>query len=304
MFKKIIVPLDGSELAEQALEPALALAQQVQGEVILLSVPVLQHMFVVEPAGYGFLLPEQSVDQSRHEQMEYLKGVQTKCSHPDVTIRTLIEEGDEATTIVEVAAAQKADLIVMSTHGRTGFTRWMLGSVTEKVLREAPCPVLVIRHNQPIDRVIITLDGSELAEQAVEPGLEIANNLGCHVTLFRTVPPMDVDAHLISSLDRLEQGFGDRLREEGYNQALNYLQALAVRHGGASGSIKTEVWGGDPAQTIVDFVEARHISLIVMATHGRTGFQKWVHGSVTEKVLRTAPCAILVVRPRDDKVMG
>lgn len=300
MFKKIIVPLDGSELAEQALEPALALAQQVQGEVILLSVPVLQHMFVVEPAGYGFLLPEQSVDQSRYELLEYLKGVQARHSYPDVTIHTLIEEGDEATTIVETAAAHQADLIVMSTHGRTGFTRWMLGSITEKVLREAPCPVLVIRHNQPIDRVIITLDGSELAERAILPGLEIANTLGCHVTLFRTVPPMDVDAHLISSLDKLEQGFGDRLREEGYNQATHYLQTLAVKHAPVYEGIKTEVWGGDPAQTIVDFVEARHINLIVMATHGRTGFQKWVHGSVTEKVLRTAPCAILVVRPQGD----
>ena len=99
MFKKILVPLDGSELAERALEPALALAQQVHGEVIVLSVPVLQHMFVTEPAGYGFLLPEQSVDQSRHELLAYLQGVQKRCVHPDVTDHNLIEEGDEATEI-------------------------------------------------------------------------------------------------------------------------------------------------------------------------------------------------------------
>lgn len=298
MFKKILVPLDGSELAERALEPALALAQQQHGEVILLSVPVLQHMFVMEPAGYGFLLPEQSVEQSRTELLDYLKTIQNRYIHPNVKIRTLIEEGDEATTIVEIAAAEQIDLIVMSTHGRTGFTRWMLGSVTEKVLREAPCPVLVIRNDQPLTRLVITLDGSALAEQALAPGLEVANSLGYHTTLFRVVPPLDVDPHLVASLDKLEQGFGDRLRETGHSQAAAYLQGLVEKHKGVCPNLTEEVWGGDPARTIVDFVEARHINLIVMATHGRTGFQRWVHGSVMEKVLRTAPCAMLVVRPQ------
>lgn len=301
MFKKILVPLDGSELAERALEPALALAQQQHGEVILLSVPVLQHMFVMEPAGYGFLLPEQSVEQSRTELGDYLKGVQNRRAHPNVKVHTLIEEGDEATTIVEVAAAEQIDLIVMSTHGRTGFTRWMLGSITEKVLREAPCPVLVIRNDQPLTRLVVTLDGSALAEQALGPGLEVANSLGCHATLFRVVPPLDVDPHLVASLDKLEQGFGDRLRETGHSQAVAYLQGLVEKHQGSCPNLSEEVWGGDPARTIVDFVEARHINLIVMATHGRTGFQRWVHGSVMEKVLRIAPCALLVVRPQVDE---
>lgn len=298
MFKKILVPLDGSELAERALEPALTLAQQVHGEVIVMSVPVLQHMFVTEPAGYGFLLPEQSVDQSRHELLAYLQGVQKRCAHPNVTVHHLIEEGDEATVIVEAAAAHHIDLIVMSTHGRTGFTRWMLGSVTEKVLREAQCPVLVIRNDQPFQRLVITLDGSELAEQAVAPGLEIAHNLGCQATLFRVVPPLDVDPHLISSLDKLENGFGDRLREDSYNRAQDYLRQVALKFADTYPHPTTEVWGGEPSRTIVDFAEARHINLVVMATHGRTGFQRWVHGSIMEKVLRTAPCAMLVVRPR------
>jgi nucleotide-binding universal stress UspA family protein len=298
MFKKILVPLDGSELAERALEPALALAQQQHGEVLLVSVPVLQHMFVMEPAGYGFLLPEQSVEESRAELLDYLKNIQNRHAHPNVNLRVLIEEGDEATTIVEVAAAENIDLIVMSTHGRTGFTRWMLGSVTEKVLREAPCPVLIIRNDQPFTRLLITLDGSDLAEQALSPGLEFAHSLGCQATLFRVVPPLDVDPHLVASLDKLEQGFGDRLRETGHSQATTYLHGLVEKHKVSHPNLNVEVWGGDPARTIVDFVEARHINLIVMATHGRTGFQRWVHGSVMEKVLRTAPCALLVVRPQ------
>ncbi|MCL4870489.1 MAG: universal stress protein [Anaerolineae bacterium] len=300
MFKKILVPLDGSELAERSLEPALALAQQTNGEILLLSVPVLQHMFNIEPAGYGFMLPEQSVDQSRRELQQYLHGVQERCAHPNVTVRTMLAEGDEAAVIVEMAAEQEIDLIVMSTHGRTGFTRWMLGSVTEKVLREAPCPVLVIRNNQPVTRLIITLDGSALAEQAIPPGLELAAGLGCQVTLFRVVPPLDVDPHLISTLDKMENGFGDRLREDGYNRASDYLKHLAIAYSDEYPDIATEVWGGDPARTIIDFVEARHINLIVMATHGYAGFQRWVHGSVTEKVLRTAPCAMLVVRPQPE----
>lgn len=298
MFKKILVPLDGSELAERALEPAMVLAQQGQGEVYLLSVPILQHMVVMDPVPYGFLLPEQSVEQSRHDLLMYLHGLVEKLAYPGVVIHSLIEEGDEATVIVETAAAEGVDLIVMSTHGRTGFTRWMLGSITEKVLREAHCPVLVLRKNEPLSRMVIALDRSELAAQAVAPGMAVAQSLGCHVTLFSVVQPLDIDPHLIASLDKLEHGFGDRLREDNYTHTTEYLSQVAIRCKERVPELTTEVWGGEPAQTIVDFVDARHINLIVMATHGRTGFQRWVHGSVMEKVLRTAPCALLVVRPQ------
>jgi nucleotide-binding universal stress UspA family protein len=301
MFHKILVPLDGSELAERALEPALALAQAAGSEIILLNVPVLEHMLVPAPAGYGLLLPEQSVELSRIEAYNYLQSIRQSWSHPDIKVTAKVIEGDEAGVIVDTADDLEVDLIVMSTHGRTGLTRWVLGSITERVLHSAPCPVLVVRSADPLTRVLITLDGSELAEKAIEPGLELARCLGSQVTLLRVVPDMDFDASDASYLDDVEDGLSRRLQEEAELDGESYLDHVVDRHNGPLPT-RTALWIGSPAQSILDYAELHDTNLIVMATHGRTGLGRWVYGSVTEKILRSGRYSMLVVRPRPDEL--
>jgi nucleotide-binding universal stress UspA family protein len=301
VFHKILVPLDGSELAERALEPALALAQAAGSEIILLNVPVLERMLVPAPAGYGLLLPEQSVELSRIEAYNYLQNVRQSWTHPDIKVTVKVIEGDEAGVIVDTAGDEDVDLIVMSTHGRTGLTRWVLGSITERVLHSAPCPVLVIRSADPLTRILITLDGSELAEKAIEPGLDLARCLGSQVTLLRVVPDLNFDTADAKYLDEVEEGLGRRLQEEAELDGEAYLGSVAGRHTGRVPS-RTSLWIGSPAQSILDYTELHDINLIVMATHGRTGLGRWVYGSVTEKVLRSAHCSMLVVRPRPDEL--
>ncbi|MFN8597795.1 MAG: universal stress protein [Anaerolineae bacterium] len=288
MFDKILVPLDGSPLSERALAPALALAQQPGTKLILARVPAADGAHDTRghepPTG-------RQLEVSRREIQGYFEKLR-EAHAPNIQISTLIPEGNVASAIVDTATAEHVDLILMSTHGYSGVTRWLLGSVTDKVLRIAPCPVLAVRKPDPIQKIAITLDGSELSEHAIEPGLELARRFNASVTFLRSVPNVKIDR----SLDETEHGLSRREQQDLIDEAAAYL---ATRSGIANQSgleIKTEVRVGPAADTIYEFVETYNTDLIVMATHGRTGLQRWVYGSVTEKVLHSVNTSLLIFR--------
>lgn len=298
MFKEILIPLDGSELAERALESAFALARQAEGEVLLVRVLALERVLVPDlhmPGGYGALWPNQSLERAEAEAKEYLKSVQTKKAPQDLPVHTEVFEGGVAEVIMDTAAAEKADLIVMSSHGYSGITRWVLGSVAERVLGGAPCPVLVIRSPRPLQHVLIPLDGSPLSEQALAPGLAVAASLGAEVTLLRAIP--HVEAREIWEFDKIERGLGQRLVEEIREDAEDYLRRLAAARPHPDMEIKTVVTFEPAADSLLQYVEGHAIDLIAMSTHGRTGLARWRYGSVTEKVLHGSHHSMLIVRP-------
>ena len=297
MFKRILVPLDGSELAECALDPALAIARAADAELLLLSVPTYHHMVAPAATGYGMVVTDQIVDLGHDDAQSYLMNLvhQARCS--DCRIRTLVIEGDVAGCIVDTAAAEKVDLIIMTTHGYSGFTRWMLGSITERVLRGAPCPVLVVREAIALCKTLINLDGSALAEKALAPGLALARIFGCQVTLLRADQGEDLSAIEQGMLQMAGAGSCQELADQGQDRLQYYLECLARQHRTPDLIIDTAVVQAKPAEAILSFAESEGIDLIVMATHGRGGVRRWVYGSVTEKVLRQAGCAMLIVRP-------
>lgn len=282
MFHKVLVPLDGSTLAEAALEPAVALARHAHGELLLLRVPTSERILVPMAGSEGILWPDQSLAFSRKEAKQYLAGLLKPGAHPDmadIAVRSAVVDGDVASVIVDTAVAEGMDLICMSTHGRSGLTRWMLGSMAEKVLSAAPCPVLIRRGRQPLRRILITLDGSQLAEHALEPGFALAAALSEQVILLRVV---DEHAPDETSL---------------HDAAEAYLWRLAQAHAQPGLEIRTEIAVGPAAETIVTRLGTLGVDVAVMATHGRSGLRRWVYGSVTEKVLDSAHCSLLVVRP-------
>jgi nucleotide-binding universal stress UspA family protein len=205
-----------------------------------------------------------------------------------------------AEVIMDTAAAEKADLIVMSSHGYSGITRWVLGSVAERVLGGAPCPVLVIRSPKPLQHVLIPLDGSSLSEQALAPGLAVAASLGAEVTLLRAVPR--AEAGEIREFDKIERGLGQRLVEEIREDAEGYLRCLAAARPHPGIEIKTVVTFEPAADSLLEYVEGHAIDLIAMSTHGRTGLARWRYGSVTEKVLHGSHHSMLIVRPANHEL--
>jgi len=303
MFSNILVPLDGSLLAERALEPALALGRKYRGQVTLLRVPVPEPVFIPGMDGYAAYsasLAEQVRDGEWKDADDYLSAIKKAHEEGDPPLRTQVVAGDVAEVILDTAAADKIDLIVMSTHGYSGITRWVLGSVTEKVLAHAPCPVLVICSSQPIRKIVIPLDGSELAESALAPGLEAATRLGCSVTLLRAVD--ELNRFERAQLELGGQDLANRLQDGMMTEAEYYLGKLIESKPQAGLDIQRVALLGSAAHRVLEYAEKNGFDLIVMATHGRTGLARWVYGSVTEKVLHSAHCSMLVIRPAKHKL--
>ena len=143
MYNKILVALDGSEQAERALKPAFEIAEKFGSEVALLRVPVAQQ-YVTMPSGSSVIVPETLVERDREETEAYLRAIKTQWLGWTASIRTEAIAGSPAEVILHVAATDQADLIIMSTHGRSGLSRLLYGSVAESVLRGARMPVLLI----------------------------------------------------------------------------------------------------------------------------------------------------------------
>jgi nucleotide-binding universal stress UspA family protein len=298
MFKRILVPLDGSELAELALPPAVQLAEATGAELLLLRSMMPSYMMTPVVAGdYGWIWPENSIDSMREEARDYLTSVQMRYARPDVRWLQLLVEGDPASQIVDTAFEEAVDLIVMSTHGWSGFTRWTMGSVTERVLQHAACAVFVARSDQPVKRMLITLDGSLLAERAIEPALSLASGLDARVILLRVTEPLFATEPQV----QYEWSIGEEMvpetvqRRQGEAEA--YLCDVAIRHGHVGTEMELRVVNGPTVDTLLEFAKQNEVDLIAMSTHGRTGLRRWLYGSVTAKVMRRFDGHMLIVRP-------
>ena len=308
MFTKILVPLDGSALAEQAVRPAMALARAAGAEVLLLrSVASVQPIFVLSSALTGQFESGGDDDGLASRQQvahEYLTGIQRRYEQPGGVVRVVAEIGEPAAAIVDVARERGVDLIVMSTHDGTGVRRAVWGSVTERVLHGADCPVLVIRSPAPIRRVVIALDGSELGERVLPPALAVARALGAQVILLRVSDAPVLNPLEISMMWDMEPSVADQdMLAAARRAAGRYLDDVAARAGLSEGDT-TLVLEGAPADRIDEYARLTDVDLIAMSTHGRTGLRRWLYGSVTHRVMRGCHRSMLIVRPPDEALSG
>jgi nucleotide-binding universal stress UspA family protein len=304
MLNKILIPLDGSELSERALLPGLQLAQHAEAQLVLLSSLVPERVAVSDAyavGAYGTLSALQPLAKARKDLAQYLHSVHAHKIPAGVEVKVELREGDPAESIVEAAKTAEAGLIVMSSHGYSGISRWVMGSVAERVLYKAPCPVLIVRSAKPTLHMLIPLDGSALSEQVLGTALEVAVNLQCRVTLMRAIQPSNsVD---LTELEKMEPGLGRSYQEEIHLETEDYLTPFANKYRGRVPELNTLVMHGPAAQSILDYADLHDVDMIAMSTHGRTGLKRWIYGSVTEKVLHAAgSCSMLVVRPETNRL--
>ena len=297
MFRKILIPLDGSALAEQALDPALRLAQWAAGEVILIRVPMYTSSYTQVSPAHEHTWSQESLAPIKGESAEYLRDLRQVKAYQNVSIRTMVVNGDRAGAIVDTAKAENVDLIAMSTHGRTGLSRWVFGSVTSRVLSHAPCPVLVIHKASPLAHILITLDGSLLAEQALEAGLSLAKAYASKTTLLRVIPDADHSPDQHALPENIALGNDQTQNEPNARQTEGYLQDLIAIHDTRGLEVNIAVISGPVASKILDYAAEMQVDLIAMTTHGRSGLRRWIYGSVTEKVLYGTSSAMLIIRP-------
>jgi nucleotide-binding universal stress UspA family protein len=187
--------------------------------------------------------------------------------------------------IVRYAAERSIDLIVMGTHGRRGLAHALLGSVAEKVVRTAPCPVLTIRErSRPVAAtILVATDFGPASEEALDYGRTLAHLCGASLQLLHVADnyfmrPIVSDPHVLIAAAR------ERLRAQLTGDDRRTLGALAILD-----------LSDHPAEAIVDYAKNANIDLIVMGTHGRQTLNRFLVGSVAEQVVRTAPCNVLTV---------
>lgn len=267
MLRKILVPLDGSVTAERALDVALQLQPQ---ELVLLRIPTAEEAFVEGNIAAVFP-PEPQDAQAIARAQAYLAAWQGRLERPGLIVRTLTPLGDIAGLIIDKAAAEAVDLLVMAAHGRSALRLWLLGGIAERVLRNTYRPVLLVRHTEIVKRMVVLLDGSALAEQILPLARSLAESLAIQITLLNVSDPA---AHA---------------------QAAEYLEVVAANHNMAH--VEQKVISGHVAPAIAQYVADEQVPLLAMVTHGYSGSQRWAYGSVAEKVLRTADCSLLILRP-------
>jgi nucleotide-binding universal stress UspA family protein len=319
MFKRILVPLDGSPRAERALTLAARLARAADGTVLLLQavgIPPEYSTYLYGPYLAQPSIPAEDVLETREATAKaYIETVRQSEKLAGVKVETKVAVGAAAMTIQDIACEEHIDLIVMCSHGDTGFKRWALGSVAQRVSRTCQVPVLVLREDgtapdsafpdplRPLRSItaLVALDGSQFAEAAITPTAMLVAALAApaHGTLLLT---------RVVSLSAL--GNTPATKELALSEAKTYLRQVTQKYADVAEKLNVSLntataTGRDVADTLIrsaeqgDEVEGKRLAggcdMIAITTHGRGGLKRLAMGSVTEHVLGATKLPLLVM---------
>jgi nucleotide-binding universal stress UspA family protein len=306
MLSTIIVPLDGSDFAARALPHATELARSSAAKLTLMRV-LPEH----GPESSADAMEAARAALSRDAEALRATGLpvdvlvrRARPIYPDEVARAIVDlarpaYADEvARAISDLADEQRAELIVLSVHGRSGFGRWLYGSVPDSVLQQSSTPVLLVppRAEQPLPtdrplRLLVPLDGSELAEEAIEAAELLVGPRGAEVTLLRVVEPPPYPLYGPGYAYVPWDEHAERASARRYLQPhVDRLQARGIR-------VTARVAAGGPAWVIGQVAREAETDIVVMATHGRSGLTRLVLGSIATSVLQQAENPVLLVRP-------
>ncbi|MFT5195699.1 MAG: nucleotide-binding universal stress UspA family protein [Candidatus Promineifilaceae bacterium] len=209
--------------------------------------------------------------------------------------------------MVDVAIHEEVDLVVMVTHGYTGLERLLFSSVTEKVIRDAPCPVLAVRDGHLPKHMLIALDGTRFSETILEPAFELAKLIKADVTLARVdVPKKQLRREDVAEIRKFDRGLADTVLYNDINEADLYLKSLHRQYTDEADEINVmldvDLARGQPGDHLPMMAKRNGCDLIAMATHGRKGLDHFWNRSVTEKVMHQTDTAMLILHPEVEAV--
>jgi nucleotide-binding universal stress UspA family protein len=309
MFKRMVVPLDGSKLAETALPYAEELARHLGSEIMLVNVrtPVEN---IDKPGEREYLsrmagTTEQNIKKSADKPA----GEKVKVASAVIGTPGLLKHPAE--DIVEYTEKEKAGLIVLATHGRTGFKRFALGNTADKVARLSKTPVLLVRANTTtgkkvhLDNILAPLDGSVPGEASLPYIETLAAALKTNVKLLHIV---EMPYHIVISpapmgyyneAAMIKVPYTEEELKPFKETAQKYIKGISEKLAAKGVKNTWEVRVGSAGQEIIEAEEATHPDLVVMSTHGHSGFGRFDFGSVADKVLHGGITPLLLVRPKN-----
>lgn len=312
MYQRILVPLDGSPLAEQVLAWVGILAKGMQSQVELLRViePPPQDL----PDSAHGIYPHRVLASIASHAQDYLEGLAIPLRQDGLSVSSIVREGSPAPSIASEGAKEPETLIAMTTHGRSGISRWLLGSVTDKVLHATTNPLLMVRaydqENPPeavnLQTIIVPLDGSSLAEQALPHAASLAKALKLRVLLVRVTPSLSeyqryLEDYPLDSSSTIYSGMYEEFSREQDALAMQYLHQVQekLNNQGVS-SVGERLLKGHAADAIVGLARETPHSLVAMTSHGRSGVGRWLLGSVADRVVHHSRDLVLVIRAAEE----
>jgi nucleotide-binding universal stress UspA family protein len=298
--RRILVPVDFSPPSRKAAAAAVELVKRFDAKLALVHVTGPKG----RPGSYAALEVVGMTTDPRRPAREKLAEFANKEVPADIDLTRLVESGAAYHQIAKAASDWDADLILIATHGYTGLAHALLGSTAERVVRHAPCPVLVMRGREKrgvkiafspdaIHTILLTTDFSENSLAAFPQAAAWACEFGSKLILLYVVPE-----HLPAELSQI----GVVLHEKhAAQEAEKQLPEFARAHLPAGLPVETRVLIGPPEHTICETARKLDAALVVMGSHGHTGFNRLMVGSVAERVVQHAPCAVLVIREQRPK---
>lgn len=281
MFDRILVALDGSKLAEQALPYAREIGNAFTSKIFLVK--------VCQTAETELLSISQAYLDKQAEQLK------TKLAGK-VQVNTLVLTGRPAPEIVKYASKNGISLIIATSRGLSGVIPWLLGSTTNELIHSVKVPLLVVKITKAplvpkLRRLLVPLDGSETSEAILPYAVELAKNLPAEIILIRIITP-GMHVHTIGGVDYVY--FKDKDMQSMIAEAQEYLSKTSSKLS-TPVVIKREVKIGDPSSEIIKYASENDCDLIAVSSHGHSYVESWTYGSVTYKILHSSDRPILIL---------
>lgn len=309
-LRRILVPLDFSGLSRQALWFAVPLARKHHAKISLVHVVQAPVVLTSFPGDGSFIPVGSSIEDLKRPARAHLNKLADRLLPAGLRDRTIVREGNAAFEVVSAARALKADLIVLSTNGRSGLPRVMLGSTAERIVRHAHCPVLTVRRQTgattermllqekpvyperlPWKRILVPLDFSLTSLRALELAVQLARESGARLYLLNVVEPNPYSAGMDGSILVLPDTAVARNARKQLPEIARHFVPKPLR-------AVPLVRQGRAADVIVETAAKHKVDLIVLSTHGHTGLERLLMGSTAEHVVRHAKCPVFVLRHR------
>ncbi|MBN1188281.1 MAG: universal stress protein [Dehalococcoidales bacterium] len=287
MFEKILVPLDTSPFAEQVIPSVIELARSFNSEIDLINI-------CEEHKGHDSATCQEYLENISGRIEKALEGT---------TIRLIkkIIAGSPSHKIISFAKEEKVALTVMSSHGISGVTLWPLGSTVDKVLRQTEQPILIVRVDGTPDytpqeglfkRILVPLDGSELGARVVPYVSEIASKLNSEIVLFYVIET-DKRLHSLGRIDSVPIREDEMVLLKQHSR--EHLEKIKQKFKDSAPSVNYEIATGNVAEEIIKYSSKNKCSLIALSSHGHSGLETWIIGSVTNKILHAGRTSLLFV---------
>ncbi len=297
MFEKILVPLDGSSLAECVLPHLLVFAQAFESDVTLLRV-------LERPSGSAH---DEAIDPLewqliKSEAKAYLQDVANRLEQHGLETNTEIKEGQAEEHIIEFVKHNQIDLIIMSSHGESGLSGWNISSVVQKTILRAYTSTLIVRAYQTPEedlerdgygKILAPLDGSQRAENVLAPSTILADFCNAHLLLSHLVLQPEIISH--TALTPSENELINKITTVNKQKANQYLEGIRSRTK-EDIDLHLHVKVGHSAEELHELVENEDVDLVVLSAHGQSGNPKWPYGSVALSFVAYGTTPLLIIQ--------